>query len=273
MSHTIESETAHGLTIRIIPDEDPESPRDWSNLGVMLCSHPRYDLGDEKLDPGNYESEAELVAELYEERGARVVLPLYLLDHSGITMRAGDALTTRADAFVSDPGGWDTSMVGFIIDTPETRRELGASEEVSDEEIAKHLAGEVETYATFLEGGIVAYLVEDEDGTVLDSCHGFYSVEEALEQGREMAAYLARDRTIRIEDGEVVCPGCLSTGTVREVGTVVQTHELQVETAPDGTAYVENGHTETVWDAYEQTGHECRACGRTDLVLPVEIMA
>lgn len=271
MTYTIESETVYGLTVRIIPDEDPMSPREWDNLGVMVCSHRDYNLGDEEINPGDYESEEQLVQSLREDRGARVVLPLYLLDHSGITMRAGDALTTRADAFACDPGGWDTSMVGFIIDTPETRKLHEIGEDTPDEEIARCLTEEVETYATYLEGGVVAYVVEDEDGTVLGSCHGFYSVEYALEEGRADAEYETRLRTIRVEDGSVVCPACERLGTVREVGNIIQTHELRVEVTPGGDPYVENGYTETAWDSYEEIGYECRECGKDNLVLPNDL--
>ena len=35
--------------IRIMPDYDPSSPREWDNLGIMICSHRRYNLGDEQI--------------------------------------------------------------------------------------------------------------------------------------------------------------------------------------------------------------------------------
>ncbi|OGS70729.1 MAG: hypothetical protein A3F91_09455 [Flavobacteria bacterium RIFCSPLOWO2_12_FULL_35_11] len=40
--------------LKISREEYSISPRDWDNVGTMLCSHPRYELGDEKrLSPSN----------------------------------------------------------------------------------------------------------------------------------------------------------------------------------------------------------------------------
>ena len=36
-----------GLTIDVHQDPEPESPRDWCNLGTMVCDHRRYKLGDD----------------------------------------------------------------------------------------------------------------------------------------------------------------------------------------------------------------------------------
>ena len=44
------------LEIRIVHDDDPESPREWDNLGRMVTYHHRYGLGDEQpsCDPQEY---------------------------------------------------------------------------------------------------------------------------------------------------------------------------------------------------------------------------
>ncbi len=34
--------------VRIIQDSDPMSPREWDNVGKMVCWHRRYNLGDEQ---------------------------------------------------------------------------------------------------------------------------------------------------------------------------------------------------------------------------------
>lgn len=34
--------------IKIMRDDNPESPREWGNLGTMACWHNRYKLGDEQ---------------------------------------------------------------------------------------------------------------------------------------------------------------------------------------------------------------------------------
>ncbi len=38
-----------GCTIKIYPDPDPESPREWSNVTRMVLLHRRYNLSDKDL--------------------------------------------------------------------------------------------------------------------------------------------------------------------------------------------------------------------------------
>jgi hypothetical protein len=54
--------------LAIIRDEMPESPREWDNLGTMICWHRRYDLGDEnpKSDYRPHEWERDLAMEVDE---------------------------------------------------------------------------------------------------------------------------------------------------------------------------------------------------------------
>ncbi|MHC4619185.1 MAG: hypothetical protein ACYTEQ_15685 [Planctomycetota bacterium] len=35
------------MKVRIEQDPDAESPREWDNLGIMVCFHGRYTLGDD----------------------------------------------------------------------------------------------------------------------------------------------------------------------------------------------------------------------------------
>jgi len=109
--------------LEVILDTCPESPRQWDNLCTMVCSHRRYDLGDEQAkNIDEYSSWDEwLQGEVYDRYGGAdnvVCLPLYLYDHSGITMN-----TTG----FSCP--WDSGQVGWIYVTKEKlRRETGYSD-------------------------------------------------------------------------------------------------------------------------------------------------
>jgi hypothetical protein len=47
MGYTVHTEEFQGKTIKVSYDEDAESPRDWDNLGTMVCFHRRYNLGDD----------------------------------------------------------------------------------------------------------------------------------------------------------------------------------------------------------------------------------
>ena len=77
-----------GHTIRIVQDEDPGNPRtDWDNMGTMVCFHGRYDLGDKhEYNADHYSGWEELKADIEKEEDTAVILPLFLMDHSGISM-------------------------------------------------------------------------------------------------------------------------------------------------------------------------------------------
>lgn len=179
----IERTEINGYTLVLAYQQDASDPREDDQLGVMACEHRNYTLGDQTAD------EAALLftaIDEYRKRptfalierycriafGSTVVLPLYLLDHSGLSMSAGGP-----SGF--DPGGWDTSQVGFIFDTARTREECGTPLE----RIEECLRGEVATYSQYLQGEVYVFIVEDKRGDIYSSCGGFYSFEEAKAAG------------------------------------------------------------------------------------------
>lgn len=171
-------ETYRGLTIKIEQDVDPESPREWDNVGTMVCFHGRYTLGDKH----EFSSPTEFL-EWWEENGEDgVLLPLYLYDHSGITISTSP---------FSCP--WDSGQVGWIYATKET-----LDKETFDiDHATKYLIGEVETYDQYLTGQVYGYEVEDEDGNFLASCWGFYGEEDAIQEARADADGYANERDTR----------------------------------------------------------------------------
>lgn len=200
-----------GLRGLVATDDDPGhfNPRDNSNVGVISVFYRGYTLGDEDISDVNFEVDCERcegegyreivlprgfgtsttlertvevrcakckgegilklnpIAYFKKERGARVVLPCIVYEHSGITMRVG-----RVGDIVGDAAGWDTSFVGFMFDTPETLKET-MGDDVTDEEIEKALRSEMEEYASYLEGDIVYYKVEDDNTNFDEQCGGF----------------------------------------------------------------------------------------------------
>lgn len=207
--------------VRLVQDEDAQNPReDAVDNGVMWCRHPDYTLGDEGTEEfvevshfvdeilewlsGNAVTEA-VAKHVRRKYGATVVLPLYLLDHSGLWMTAGPALPARSsrrdNPFGVDPGGWDTSYVGFIFDTDKNRAETGCSLDYMEQGLRE----EVETYSSYLEGDVYGYIVEQKvtehitvrtpDGKILreedhetwdevESCWGFIGCDYATEEAK-----------------------------------------------------------------------------------------
>lgn len=159
--------TLDQVRLKIAPDESPENPRDWDNMGTMVCWHRRYTLGD--AHPFHTPQE---FAEAVHARTA-IILPLYLFDHSGLS------ISTRSAQFRScDPAGWDWGQVGYIYVTKEdVRREFGIKH-ISRRVCARveeRLRSEVVMYEQYLRGEVYGYTLTDrQTGEVIDTCWGFY---------------------------------------------------------------------------------------------------
>ncbi len=160
------------LKLRIEQDENPANPREeFDHFGTMACFHRRYHLGDKPFNnsPDDFET-------FWTENGAGgIKLPLYLYDHSGLT------ISTKP---FSCP--WDSGQIGYIYATKE---QIQKEFEGNIEKATKCLESEVVEYNQYLTGDVWGYVVEDEDGHHLDSCWGFYGREYAEEQGNEALNY------------------------------------------------------------------------------------
>lgn len=167
-----------GLTLKILQDQNPLHPRtDWDTIGTMALFHSRYDLGDKNhgLSTSDFEGWDQMEEHLYNERDALVVLPVFMYDHSGISIR-------------TEPFGcpWDSGQIGFIYVTRERVRSQWECKRISSklrETVTKCLEGEVQTYDQYLRGDVWGYVVENEAGDCLHSTWGFFGVEEAMAEG------------------------------------------------------------------------------------------
>ena len=206
--------------------EDFHNPRDWCNVGLMACSHPNYNLGDKEVDAKDLlDNEVEcdrcngmgerairkgmtdetwsvtcakcdggymtlsIVEYVQKEHGARVIIPLFLYDHSGISMSAGEAIIARTetDADFSrsnrhpfDAQGWDVSSVGVIFDTPEGVKQC-IGDDATVDQIKAALLSEVGVYSSYLEGDVAFYAVQDDETGFQDACGGFVGDHEGCE--------------------------------------------------------------------------------------------
>lgn len=75
-----------GETLEIYHDESPESPREWDNLGVIIAWHPRYNLGDMSKEFVALTGSDAFILKWKKIEPYGVILPLYLYDHSGISI-------------------------------------------------------------------------------------------------------------------------------------------------------------------------------------------
>lgn len=175
MENVITEKKVGEFTIKTFYDSDPENPRHWDNLGTMVCFHKRYNLGDEhNYKHNDYSGWDEMKKDIIKNENVGVILPLYLYDHSGITMN-----TTGFSC------GWDSGQVGFIYVSKKKMLEEYGGKIVTKklkERIKGYLENEVKTYDKYLTGDV--YRVEVfKNGEEVHSCFGFYSEEEAIQDG------------------------------------------------------------------------------------------
>lgn len=204
-------------TLQILYDEDAPNPReDRDNFGTMVCFHRRYNLGDkhdfsepsdfflslleEKLGDTEaaeekYESLAgEIDFEVYKNRhgtyrkaiddnildflsDSYAVLPLYLYDHSGITIN-----TTG----FSCP--WDSCQIGWIyVSHEDIKKEYGALTPETVQKAENLLRSEVKEYNYYLTGQCYGFRLY-ENGKEIDSCWGFLGDLEDVKE--RIATYL-----------------------------------------------------------------------------------
>lgn len=166
----VETRRRGNQILEIHTSEYPEDPREWSNLGIMACGHPDYVLGDVQIES----------QEDYDEhvKGAAVMLPMFLLYHSGLHISTAPSEL--------DPDGWDTSRIGVIYATRDGIRECFGSDLPSDEKVRDLLESEIETYNRFLSGDVYEYVLYEaktcdlgeEHREVADSCGGFYDLDD-----------------------------------------------------------------------------------------------
>jgi len=105
-----------------------------------------------------------------------ISLPLYLYDHSGITMN-----TTG----FSCP--WDSGQVGIIYVKKEDAKKEWEKQRLSKKvysQVEQQLKAEVETYDMFLCGQVYGFEVYDADGEITDSCYGYYGLDYCISEAK-----------------------------------------------------------------------------------------
>lgn len=207
----IETYEKNNQVLSIYYDDYPESPREWDNLGTMVCWHRRYNLGDKTdyktpdhlyCELWDYASDNELrkyilnhckgkIADYrdllenystlrdmfdyltrydaptyFPENDEFIVLPLYLYDHSGLSINCSGFLCP-----------WDSGQVGYIFCTKKQATKFGL--EWDTEKIKGHLKSEVNVYDHYLRGEVYYYTISEGDN-IIDSCSGYYSIQDIV---------------------------------------------------------------------------------------------
>jgi hypothetical protein len=162
----------NGKTLEIYQDEAYD-PREDSNLGKMVCFANNYTLGDKhNYDPEDTNSFEELKDAIIEKENPIVILPMYMYNHSGITIN-----TTGFSC------KWDSGQIGWIYVTKKQLEVIGVSMNNKEtypefkKRLLECLVSEVKTYDQYITGDTYRFRIMDKEWNEEDSCGGFYGTD------------------------------------------------------------------------------------------------
>ena len=175
--------------LRILPDDEPFSPRDADPFSTWVCWHSRYTLGDSHT----YARPQDFLAAITPR--VALIFPLYLYDHSGLTVSLASFAGRAPHA------SWDSQQVGFAYVLKSTVRQEYKISRITPriyEKVRRCVEAEVQEYNQYLHGDIYGFLVEaktvcDHDTVhydTVDSAWGFYGDDWAA---NGLAAYLSEE--------------------------------------------------------------------------------
>jgi len=135
--------TKNDEVVEIVQDEDPIDPREVDNITKMVCFHKRYNLPNEtEIKSGDFEDWEDLNKFLIEKCDAAFISPIYMLDHSGITISTKN---------FNDM--WDSGQIGFIYITYKSILE----NKLKDEQAKELLETDVKIYDDYLTGNVYGF--------------------------------------------------------------------------------------------------------------------
>ena len=163
-----------GKILEIHYDSNPESCREWDNLGTIWCSHKRYSLSDKhapKIDTDDHDGWDAVEQHLIKKEGASVILPIYMYDH-----------TERSISTQPFGDRWDSGQIGFIYCTKTKIKSEFHIKKITKklkERVIECLKGEIETYSQYVRGEVYGFkLIQIDMSTQerieLESCWGFF---------------------------------------------------------------------------------------------------
>jgi len=183
----LESIKHNGFTIEIHADEDAESPRDnCDNLGKVFCFHDKYNLGDKNdYDSDQFSSWDEFKKAIEKDFRPAVILPVYIFDHSGLSISTDPTWFQAADS-----QGWDWGQIGFIFVSREDALKEYNAKRLSPKikkQSERILQSEVDEWGKYINGEVYGYIVKDEEGEEVDSCWGFIGYDYVIEEAKQSA--------------------------------------------------------------------------------------
>lgn len=177
-------------------EADPESPRVCLTIGLFFTKDRRYESPDgtehplyqimidaseeakntedhirimkEKANEAFLDSSPKDGNEHDEDLHVIEIYPVVKHEHSGVVYRRGTAK------------GFDYSNNGFYFVTAKRLHDL-YSETCTQETIEEAIDSELKMYSQWADGEVYAYMLYDENGEMVDSCCGFWCLDDIKE--------------------------------------------------------------------------------------------
>jgi hypothetical protein len=170
----------------------PENPREWDNFSTMVCFHRKYNLGDKHTyNHNDYNGWDEMEKDIIKNENVGVILPLYLYDHSGITIS-----TTPFHC------GWDSGQIGFIYVSRKTIFENIRGYKILTKKlkgiVTERLLNELKCYDQYLQNEVYSFEIVKDDERV-EYCGGYYDLDECIKEGIDMVNDLINENVIHQE--------------------------------------------------------------------------
>lgn len=179
----IETISYKGHEINVYYDEDSESPRTWDNLSKIYSNSRRYDPDNLDID--------DLMREIGISEFPGFEAILNRMEHDYIAYRVcivdHSWVSLSLDEPVPNPYmGFDSGTFGIIAVSKEAvRREYKVKRITKKirEKVEAIFEGELNALEKYINGEVYGYMIDKGE---VDSCWGFYSIEEAIEEAKSI---------------------------------------------------------------------------------------
>jgi hypothetical protein len=179
--------------LEIEQDNDPMNPRtEWDNITTIVCFHKRYNLGD-KTDykSSDFSSWDELKEQIESDNKVLMIKPLYMYDHSGITIS-------------TSPFGcqWDSGQIGWVFITEKQLQYItGDSSGHTETNLEEIIDSDVKTYDHYITGEVYQYTIYEietcdkghEHKSIVERCGNFFSEEECEGEGMNVLSVYEKE--------------------------------------------------------------------------------
>lgn len=170
----IETESYKGYTINIYIDENAINPlEDWDLLTTFVTFHRCYNLSNTK----EFKTPEDFLEFWKENKRHLIVLPLYIYDHSGITISTGKFSCH-----------WDSGQLGWVYYDKRNKSKDGYKKNLPDKEFEKYIKQDVQLIDDYLQGEVFGFEILNKDGEQYDSCWGYYggdSIKRIISEGKD----------------------------------------------------------------------------------------